>query len=179
MNIEKQGPGGVTEISRMDFPTGQLVHEPGIDSPEGKLPLSGLLAGTLNVVQNSFDLGGREVRINHQAGSFREEFRPPAFTNLLADTLALTGLPHDCVIDGFPGCPIPDHSCFTLIRDAQSAYLPEIDPTLLQTLSQGPELGLPDFPWVVFDPAGLREDLSELARTRCNLIPLLIEENGP
>ena len=81
-------------------------------------------------------------------------------------------------MEGLPGGSIPDHSCFALIRDPQSSYLPGIDGALLESFTESPELGLPDFRGIVFHPAGLRKNLSELTGVRRHLIPFFIEEDG-
>ena len=89
MNIEKQSPGRVAVLGSVYLAPGQLVHEPGIDRSKGQLSLRGFFSGTLDVVQNPFDLGCREVGIDDQTGPLGEQLGPSPLTNVFANTLAL------------------------------------------------------------------------------------------
>ena len=71
-----------------------------------------------------FNFRAGEIRVNQQTGFFRNQFfrlrRPQVFTKNSCSPV----LPHDSIVNGFAGFPVPDNRCFALIGNSNCANLP-------------------------------------------------------
>src|SRR6185369_17588718 len=87
-------------------------------------------------------------------------------------------LPDDCVVDGLTGLAIPEERGLTLVGDANGGDVGCGEAGLFQRGVRGFELGLPDLVGVVFDPAGLREDLPEILLRNGADGAVVVEDDG-
>ncbi|MCY1180811.1 hypothetical protein D9M73_212800 [compost metagenome] len=97
---------------------------------------------------------------------------------LLADLGAAPTLPDDRVVDRAAGVLVPDHGGLTLVGDADGRDLIVMQAGLRQGFDHHRALGGEDFHRVMFDPAGLRIMLRELALGGANHIGVAVENDG-
>ena len=98
---------------------------------------------------------------------------------LLADRRRPAVLPDDRAVDRTPRRALPDDRRLALIRDAETGELARRDAGVADRLARDLELRVPDVGRVVFDPAGLREVLRELALRRAADARPLVEDERP
>ncbi|MNO71877.1 hypothetical protein D3C76_628050 [compost metagenome] len=96
---------------------------------------------------------------------------------LLADFGAASALPDDGVVDRAAGVLVPDHGGFTLVGDADGRDLVVVQSRLRQGFDHHRTLGGEDFHRVMFDPAGLRIMLRELALGGADHVGVAIEND--
>ena len=73
---------------------------------------------------------------------------------------------------------VPDDSGFTLVGNTDAGECRGACARLLQNITGDLQLLLPDFPCIVLDPTGLREDLCKLLPDHGNTFHLAVIENG-
>src|SRR5579859_4968983 len=88
-------------------------------------------------------------------------------------------LPHNRVMDGFARATVPEHGCFTLIRDANRGNIPCSQTRLPQGCARDLELAEPDLFGIVLDPTGLRKYLLEFLLGDCPDRTCMIKHNRP
>ena len=86
-------------------------------------------------------------------------------------------LPNDCVVDGFPGRPVPKEDGLPLVRDPDSGEVLGANPGIVEGLPCDGQLGLPDFPGVMLYPSGLGEVLGEFLLCRPTTFHVPVKNN--
>jgi hypothetical protein len=82
------------------------------------------------------------------------------------------------VEDWFARLSIPDYHCFALICDADGRDVFHTDVRTADRLSRNFDLRRPDLVWVMLDPPGFRENLSEFFLGDGNHFPGVIDQEG-
>src|SRR5437763_421892 len=86
------------------YATSSPVEQAGVAGPGAGGPGGGRLGGALDVPETPSALGGREVRLDGQAGPGADAVRPALVPQLVAERGRPAVLPHDGAMDG-PGRP--------------------------------------------------------------------------
>ncbi|MNY71458.1 hypothetical protein D3C86_2098070 [compost metagenome] len=73
----------------MRFAAGQLPDQPGIHCAEQQVALLRLHSGTIDVIENPFDFGPREIRVNQKSRSLPKQVIQPLRLQLLTDVCGL------------------------------------------------------------------------------------------
>src|SRR5690606_5534200 len=153
-----RGVGDVGDVDAALGAAGEVPQQPGVGVAEHQVAGLGLLARTLDVVEDPLDLGAGEVGRQRQT-DLRLVLVRVAATELVDDLLGAGVLPDDRVVDGLAGGLVPDDRGLALVRDADG------DQVVLGDVraGQGERHDLagvaPDLGGVVLDPTGAREDL--------------------
>ena len=115
------------------------------------------------VVEQPFELAGREVSVDDEAGFGTDHRFEPACAQLGAERLGAAVLPDDGVVQRLAAAPVPQQCGFALVGDADRAHVGRRDARLGERVARGGELRRPDLARVVLDPARLRINLAKLA----------------
>jgi hypothetical protein len=114
------------------------------------------------VAKHPGQLGGGEVRIDHQPGDRAHA----VFMTGLAQSYAIGGgaavLPNDRASERLQRAPIPHHERLALVGDPDRADIARHSARGGERLTRAVLHGRPDLVSVVLDPAGLREMLRDL-----------------
>ena len=178
VDVEQQRPGGVARVGEVEASAGEVPDEPGVHGAEGQLARLRARPRPRHVVEDPRHLGAREVGIEHQAGPLTHHglraFRPEP----VADIGGAPVLPDDRVHDGLPRLAVPHDGGLALVRDADGRHVARAQRGRGQHIDRHADLRRPDLLRVVLHPAGLGEDLPELA-LRGPLDPaVVIEQDG-
>jgi hypothetical protein len=137
----------------MDLATGQLPHQPRINSSEPQFPILGLLPGTLNVIQNPLYLCSAEICVYNQARFLPYPVLKPVATKAVAQLRSAPVLPHNGIIHRFTSFSIPHNSGFALVCYSDSRYILTIDIYFRNSLGYNRSLRRPYMVWVVLNPS--------------------------
>src|SRR6266511_5681657 len=113
--------------------------------------------------EEPFELGRREVRIEHEPGALAYERLVTRGAQLVAAAGRAAVLPDDRPVQRTAGATVPDHGRLTLVRDADRRNREPVGLELRPHLGERLRGRRPDLLGLVLDPAGLREVLGELA----------------
>jgi hypothetical protein len=138
----------------------QAKQQPGVHRAEHRLPRLRAASQAGHVLQQPLDLGGGEVRVEHQAGALADQRRLAMFGELRAARRGAAVLPDNRPVNGPAGIALPHAHRLALIRDAQGC---RHDARLPDRLSRGLDRDAEDLVGVVLHLAGGREMLRELA----------------
>ena len=160
-DVEQQGATGVGHVGGVHGAgrggaAGQVPQQPGVDRPEGHV----WARDHATRAQQPFELGAREVGVEHQAGGGPHEVEVSLFAQLVAARRGATVLPHDGRGQRRPGDAVPHHGRLALVGDPDGGH------RLVQSCGHPGQRGLhrvPDLDGVVFHPARPGEVLGELA----------------
>ncbi len=97
---------------------------------------------------------------------------------LLAPARGAAVLPDDGVVDRFAGGAIPQHRRLALVGDGYGGDVGGIQAGRVEGRCRGRDLGRPDLPGVVLDPAGPRKDLAELLLAEAPDVAVAVEDDG-
>ena len=156
----------------MARPAGQVPEDPGVHGPEGEVgpgphPSLG---------QQPVQLGGREVRVEDEAGALPHELQVAGRLQRLAVGGRAPVLPHDRPVERTAGASVPHHRRLSLVGDADRRQrLVE----LADEVGQGGVDRGQDVVGLVLDPARLREVLGELAVGPAGRPAGLVDREGP
>ncbi len=142
--------------------SGELVQQPAVDRAECQLSALGAGLGPCDGIENEADLGGREIGVDHEAGSRADLILEPSRAQLLADRRGLPRLPDDGRMDRGAAGTVPHEGGLALVRDADRRHVPGGDAGLRKHAAGRAELALPDLLRIVFYPAGLPVVLGKL-----------------
>ena len=172
--IHEQSPGGVGGIGDVQGglavvvpppAPGEVPHQPRVDGPREQFTRLGALGPTLalgvQVIQDPPDLGAREVGRQGQSRGGAETIvtlRVP-LRQARADPGRARVLPHDRVVHGQSGGPIPHHRRLTLIGDPDRAHRRRLQVHMAGDLRHRRAHIRPDLHRIVLHPPGVREDL--------------------
>ena len=132
--------------------------------PQASRPASRGFAGTRDMIENPGDLRGAEIGIEPQARLLADHRLAAVGAELVADAGRAAILPDDRGMDRLAGRPVPDDDRLALIGDADARRRrPTSSLADCKCLAGDGELRRPDLLRIVLDPAGLREELVELA----------------
>src|SRR5215470_16561629 len=134
-------------------------------------------AGAGNAIEQPGELGRGEVRIEHEPGLRRDAGFVPRRLEARALVRGSPVLPHDRVRDRDAGLAVPEHRRLALVGDADRGDLARRDPRVGDCLARDVALRAPDLLGVVLHPAGLREDLAELALRHAARGARLVEDD--
>ena len=178
MDVIEQGPRGVRGVRDMYAARGHVPDQPGIHGAEGQLAPFGPFPGAFHVIEHPADFGAGEVGVEDQACPGADKVGVSGFPQPVAHTCGAAVLPYDGVMYRLAGAAVPDDGRFPLIRDADGGYVGGRQVRFRQHVGGHACLGRPDFLRVVFDPAGLREDLPEFALRDAPDGAAMVEKNG-
>ena len=182
LQVHEQGPAGVADVGDVDTAlraTGEVPDAPGVDVAEQHLSPLGTLPDAVDVVQDPFDLGAREVRGDGEARGGPEAIQPALLHELVADLVGAGVLPDDGVVDGLAARLLPDHRGLALIGHADRRDVGSLRARLLEAALDHLLAALPDLERVVLDPTRLGIDLFVLLLVEPNHLALMIEDHEP
>ncbi len=152
VDVVEQGARRVGGVGGVDLAAGQPPQQEAVDRAESELAFVGAGAGAGDIVEDPAQLGAGEIGVEDQPGlgadlvlialrlQLGAEFRGPAI------------LPHDRLVDRFPGRAVPHHHRLALVGDADRLDRAAI---LFGHLAQGRLRVAPDILDVMLDPAML------------------------
>ena len=139
---------------------------------------AGPLHGTRDVLQNPLQLGAGEIGVDDETGLAPDHRGVAGFSQPVARPGGAAILPDDRVADRLAGFAIPDDGGLALVGDADGGDVGGGEPGLLECVGGDSGLRGPDFIRVVFDPAGLREELAKLLLGDGDDGALVVEDDG-
>jgi hypothetical protein len=72
------------------------------------------------MVQEPSQLATGKIRIDHQARLIPNQFLVPRALQFIAKSGRAPILPHDSIMNGLPGAPVPEDGCLPLVRNADA-----------------------------------------------------------
>ena len=162
----------------MYFAAGEAPDEPCVDGTEHQFAPFGAFAGTRDVVQNPLDLGCAEVGVDDQTGLLADGVGETLVFQFVAIVRRAAVLPYDGIVDRFFGFGVPYDCSFALVGDTDSGQVQTVDIHHRDGLGNHRRLRRPYFMRIVFDPARLREDLTELLLGDGARCTFLVEDYG-
>ncbi len=178
VDVEHHGAAGVGVIRHMDLAAGQLPDEPRLHRSEQQLPRLRLLPGTGHIVQDPFQLGGREIGVDDQTRLFPEFLGQPPGLQLIAVGAGAAALPDDGMVNGLPRVPVPHDGGLALVGDADRRDVRCAGTYLIHGGKRHAQLGGPDLVGIVLHPAGFREILSKLLLRHTAHFPFFVEKDA-
>jgi hypothetical protein len=164
------GVGGV------HLPARETPDEEAVDCSRGKLATFGAVAGAWYGVENPGDLGGREIRVEDEAGALGHHRLVALRGKFLRAGSGAAVLPDNGVVDRLARFAIPYHHCLALVSDADGGGLAAAE-TFERLLGRA-TLRAPDGLGIVLDPAGLRKYLRKLFLRRRDHLPVEADGHG-
>ena len=163
----------------MDGPAGEAEEEKGIDRAKGQLALFGPLSGLRQVVQQPGQFGGREIRIEQQAGLLPDQLLDASLPQAAALINRPAILPDDGRVKGFAAGPVPQYRRLPLVGQADGLNLlrPQAGPA--QGLLADGHRVRPDDLGVLFHPAVGWIELGQLLLSLGQGPPLAVKDDGP
>ena len=131
------------------------------------------------MVKNPLDLGGREIRINHQASLLVDHLLITIFNQLFGDVARLLRLPDNCVINRLTGMAIPNNRRFPLVSNPNRRNLIGLDLGLNHYVWNHWLNAIPNLQGIMFNPPWLREVLRKFLLADRNLISVMVKDNRP
>ena len=177
-DIEQHRPGSIRAVGRMDHPAGHLPDQPGIDRAEEQIAGFRSGARARHMIQDPFDLGARKIGVRIQSGLLPDRLTEAVLHQFVDHFRGTAALPHDGVVHRLAGLPIPDDCGLTLVRNADGGNVAAVHIGFLHSLRGDRDLALPDFHRIVFDPAGLREDLRVFLLCKAQDVTFLVEDDA-
>jgi hypothetical protein len=156
---------------------GQVPEDPGVGRAEDQVAGLGLLARTLDVLEDPDDLGAREVGREREADDRLEAVRSLVAREAVDDRLRAGVLPHDRVVDGLAGGLVPDDRGLALVGDADRGDVVAGQVGAGERLADDLADVVPDLDRVVLDPARAGEDLLVLLLAGGDDRALLVEDD--
>ena len=179
VDVKEHGAGGVGHIGDVNRPAGELPHQPAVHRAEEHLPPRRLLPRPLHVIQQPLELGGGEVCVGEQAGDGPDVLLQPVGAELIHQLRRAAALPHDGVVQGPAGGPVPQDGGLPLVGDADGGNLRRLHPRPGDGLHHHAVLGRPDLHGVLLYPALPGVVLGQLLLGHAQDVLLPVEENGP
>ena len=159
----------------MGSASGEVIYQPAVYSPEKELACFGFFPGSADVIEDPFDLGGAEIRIDQQACGFldmgSESFVSRQFFAVIRSAAAL---PDYRVIDRLARIPVPDYSGLALVGYPDDRNVLCIERCFFQAALHSIQLRGEYFLGVMFDPGRLREFLREFLLRYCDGVQILV-----
>ena len=171
---QEKRAAGIARIADMR-PLRQFEDQPAFDRSESEVAPLVRAAHRLVVIEHPAHLGGREIRIEQQAGSRLDLRLLPALFQRGAEIRRAAILPDDRARQRFSARPVPRHHGFALIGDPDRGHT---RPVIADGLARTGERLVPDFACVVLHPAGARIMLRQLALGRAHQSAIGSEQNG-
>ena len=176
VEVEQHRAAGVRRIG--DRLAGELVRQPRIDRAEHRPAVPGAFAEPVDVRQQPLDLGGAEVRIEHQAGALADERLVALLAQLGAPGGGAPVLPDDRAVQRLAGLGIPDEHRLPLAGETDGLQIARAQAGIVDRLA-GDRVGhLPDLLRVVLDPARAGEVLGELAVAAPDRLAVGVEDEA-
>mmetsp|Transcript_11791 Transcript_11791/g.27714 ORF Transcript_11791/g.27714 Transcript_11791/m.27714 type:complete len:274 (-) Transcript_11791:1014-1835(-) len=163
MDVEQQGARGIARVGRMHPAAAELPQQPAVDRAKGQLAARGALAGPGHMVEQPAQLGGREIRVQHQAGELAHARLRALLLQGLAKGRRAAVLPDQGAVQRLAGLAVPQHGGLALVGDADGHHL---GVRCGQGLACAGELAGPDLAGIVLHPARLRVVLGQLTLGR-------------
>jgi hypothetical protein len=162
MDVIEHGARGIGGVGHMGSTTGQLPDQKAIHRAKQQFPPPRFVARALDMVQNPFQLGAREIGIGQQAGPFDDNLIIARFAQAAAKIGGATVLPDNRIVDRLPGRSVPNQCGFALIGDADCDDVIWPKARLFNRCTACARGGRPQIGRVMLDPAGIGEMLREL-----------------
>src|SRR5581483_72156 len=138
---------------------GHVPNNPRVNVAEYEVARFGGCTRTFDVIENPFDFWAGEIRGKWQTDFGTQAVLSAVLSEFVDNLVGARVLPDNCVIDGLAGFPIPDYGGLALIGDADGRNVFGVNPAIRERALNDGLNGLPNFHWVVFDPAGLGVNL--------------------
>ena len=158
---------------------GEIPENPRIRRAEQQIAGLRLRPSALDVFEDPDDLGAGEVGRQRKADLLLEPLDATVGGEPVDDRLRAGVLPDDGVVDGLTGVLVQDDRSLTLVGDPDGRNVVAGQVGLGQCLPDDLANVVPDLLRVVFDPAGLREDLLMFKLAGRDDRPGLVEDDGP
>ncbi len=139
------------------MPAGEIPDQPGVDRAEERITLLGIRSKSRSIIKKPAQFRAGEIGCQREPGYRAKPIYAITFGQLVANLFRARVLPDDRVGVWFAGMAIPNQRGFALIGDSDGA-----DVTWRDTVADLPDHLLrahPDFARIVFNPAGLGENL--------------------
>ena len=175
--VHQRGARGVADVGDVHSAC-QVPDQPAVDGAEGQFATLGPHASAGHMVEQPLDLGGGEVRVEHQSRPFAHAGLGVAGAQRGTAFAGAPVLPDDGVGDRRPGGTVPQDGRLALVGDADGRNITRRHPGLPQRRLRARELRRPNLVGVVLDPSGLRKDLPEFLLRRGDGMPGTVEQNG-
>ena len=119
VEVEQHRPRRVRQVGDVRRAAGQLPDEPGVDRPEGQLPLR-----PLGAPEDPLELRRREVRVGDEPRPLADQRR----RQLRAAIRGAPVLPHDRAVHRPAGTALPHHGRLALVRDPDRVEVAGVAP---------------------------------------------------
>ena len=179
MQVKKHSSRGIARVRDVQRAASQIPHEPGINGAEGEFAAIGSFARAGNMIEEPANFASRKVGIDDEAGLVLNQFGLSGFLQAFAEIGGSAILPDDGVMNRGASLAIPNDSGFALIGDAKSRDIITGEFGFGENITGDSELGVPDFAWVVLNPAGFGEDLLKFLLGDRMDLTAPVEEDGP
>ncbi len=177
MNVEQQRPARVGRIGHVRCAAGEVPDQPRIDGAKSEFAAFRACPRIGHVVEQPFEFGPGEVRIDHQAGFLRDQVGGTRRAQRIAQIRGAPILPDDRVGHGLARRALPDDGGFALVGDADGRNVRGADAGLGQCLGHHSPLRGPDFGRIVLDPSRPRIDLREFPLRAPMNVARMIEDD--
>src|SRR5690606_5369486 len=137
----------------MLFTIGQVPDQPGINGSKSKLLAFCKLSCPFHIVQDPFNLGSREVRIDQQTSFLLNHVQVSILDQLSTIVSSSSILPYDCIIDRFSSPTVPNHGGFPLVGDPDSFDGFQLGLGFRQSFSENRHLARPSLLRIMYYPS--------------------------
>ena len=176
MDVEELRARCIREVGRKHLPLRHAVDQPAVNRAHAELARLHQFVHAIYILQDPRELRCREIWGKRQARDIRDILSESPPPDGLADGRPARALPDDGRIDGLARLPVPCHGRFALVADADGADFPPIQLHGLNGfLHEGFDI-LPDFLWVMLDPAAFIDVLGMHFGILIADFPCFIEE---
>ena len=129
-----------------------------------------------NMIENPFQFGCAEIRIDQKPGLFPDFLAVSLCLEAVAVFCGSPALPYDCIVNGQSGFLVPYHGGFALVCDADGLYVFVRAVYFEDCFLGNSHLRRPDFHGIVFHPARLRVNLRKFLLCRAYDVAFFIIE---
>ena len=178
-DVVQHGARGVGGIGGMHRPAGQLPDQIAVDGAEPQLARFGLGPRPLDMGQEPFQLGRREIGVKQQAGLVADHVAMSRRLQRRAAFGSAAVLPDNRIMDRLAGLGIPDNRGFALVGDADGGNVAGLDPGLGDGLPHRRQNRSPDIAHIMLDPARAGESLRKFLLGRRDRHHPFVKQDRP
>lgn len=176
MDVHEHGSTRVGTVRHMALVACQLAYEPSIYRSKFQVTLVNLGS----VLQKPFHLDSAEVRVDRQTThiSVCVDIAPCLDLHLVNDAGGALVQPNQSVVIGSSFRLGEGHSRLSLVRNSDCAHVVAGKIPSLSHLQETLLRLLPDFLWVMFDPADFRTDLSDVSLSLVDDFKIVVDHQN-
>jgi hypothetical protein len=166
VDVIEHGARGVRHVGDVQRAAGELPREPAVHGAECEFAALGMQPQARDAVEQPGELGGREIRVEHQTGLVAHRRCPAAPLQPRTRGGGAPVLPDDRVMHRLAGLALPHDGGLALVGDAERRNIGRFQSGLGERAPGDPQLRAPDVLRVMLNPARVREDLAEFLLRR-------------